>query len=315
MMTMSRTMLLSLQRSVIIGVLLAALGLLAGCSVLRLAYNQGPDWAYWWLDGYVDFNEDQSPKVRDAIGAWFKWHRNTQLPDYVRLLAQAQRDALQPLNAAQACHWIGEVETRVGRAVEHALPAVAELAHGLTPQQLQHLERKYAKNNQQFSADYLQASPAERLQASVKRVIERTEFFYGRLDDAQRSHLAQGVAASPFDAELWLAERQRRQQETLQTLRRLSLSKAPDHPELVEGLSGGEVPAGEAQVALKALIDNALHSPRPAYRAYQQRLARYNCAFAAQMHQLSTPEQRRRLALRLKGWEDDLRALAGDAIR
>jgi hypothetical protein len=308
-------MLLSLQRSVIIGALLAALALLAGCSALRLAYNQGPAWAYWWLDGYVDFNVEQSPRVRDAIGAWFKWHRSVQLPDYVALLAQAQTEALQPLNAAQVCRWIGEVEARVGSAVEQALPDAAELARGLTPRQLQHLERKYAKNNQQFAADYLQDSPAERLQASVKRVIERAEFFYGPLDEAQRVRLAQGVAESPFDAELWLIERQRRQRDTLQTLRRLSLSKAPDHPELVEGLSSGEVPAGVAQAALKALVENALRSPRPAYRAYQQRLARYNCAFAAQMHQTSTPEQRRRLAMRLKGWEDDLRVLAGDAIR
>ena len=299
----------------IIGALVAVLALLVGCSALRLAYNQGPDWAYWWLDGYVDFNDEQSPRVRDAIGAWFKWHRTTQLPDYVALLAQAQTDALQPLNAAQVCRWIGEVEARMGSAVEQALPAAAELARGLTPQQLQHLERKYAKNNQQFAAEYLQASPAERLQASVKRVVERAEFFYGRLDDEQRARLAQGVATSPFDAELWLAERQRRQQDMLQTLRRLSLSKAPDHPELVEGLSSGDVPAGVAQAALKALYENALHSPRPAYRAYQRRLARYNCAFAAQMHQLTTPEQRRRVALRLKGWEDDLRTLAGDAIR
>jgi len=300
---------------VIIGALAAVLALLAGCSALRLAYSQGPNWAYWWLDGYVDFNDEQSPRVRDAIDAWFQWHRATQLPDHVALLAQAQVQALQPLNAAQVCRWIGEVETRVGNAIEHALPATAELARGLTPQQLQHLERKYAKNNQKFAADYLQTSPAERLQASVKRVLERAESFYGRLDDAQRARLAQGVAASPFDAELWLAERQRRQRDTLKTLRRLSLSKVPDHPELVEGLSNGELPAGEAQASLKALFDNALHSPRPAYRAYQQRLARYNCAFAAQMHQLSTPEQRQRLALRLKGWEDDLRALAGDANR
>ena len=51
-------------------------------------------------------------------------------------------------------------------------------------------------------------------------------------------------------------------------------------------------------------------SPRPAYREYQQRLYDYNCALVARLHNGTTPEQRRHGLERLKGWEDDLRALA-----
>jgi hypothetical protein len=40
---------------------------LAGCSAIKLAYNQAPDLTYWWLDGYFDFNGQQSPKVRDEL--------------------------------------------------------------------------------------------------------------------------------------------------------------------------------------------------------------------------------------------------------
>ena len=32
--------------------------LLAGCSAVRLAYNQAPDLMYWWLNGYVDFDAE-----------------------------------------------------------------------------------------------------------------------------------------------------------------------------------------------------------------------------------------------------------------
>ena len=38
--------------------------LLSGCSMVRLSYDQGPRLAWWWLDGYVDFDRDHWYKVR-----------------------------------------------------------------------------------------------------------------------------------------------------------------------------------------------------------------------------------------------------------
>ena len=45
-------------------------------------------------------------------------------------------------------------------------------------------------------------------------------------NQAQKRVISAGVAASPFDPEAWLAERLRRQRDTLQTLRRLVAEKA-----------------------------------------------------------------------------------------
>ena len=42
----------------IIVALALALGL-AACSAVRLGYANLPDLAYWWLDGYVDFSDEQ----------------------------------------------------------------------------------------------------------------------------------------------------------------------------------------------------------------------------------------------------------------
>jgi hypothetical protein len=61
---------------------------------------------------------------------------------------------------------------------------------------------------------------------------------------------------------------------------------------------------------LRALAERTERSPDPAYRAYQQRLTDYNCGFAARIHNAMTPAQRQASARPLKGWEDDLRALA-----
>ena len=47
----------------IIGLLVGAVALLGGCSSVRLAYGNGPQLAWWWLDGYVDFSTEQTPRV------------------------------------------------------------------------------------------------------------------------------------------------------------------------------------------------------------------------------------------------------------
>jgi hypothetical protein len=69
----------------------------------------------------------------------------------------------------------------------------------------------------------------------------------------------------------------------------------------------------QAEAALKLLAQRARHSPDEDYRAYQQRLIRFNCGFVAQVHNLTTPKQRAAAAKRFSGWEEDVRVLAAQA--
>ena len=87
--------------AIIAALVLLSVGL-TGCSAVRFGYNQAPELVYWWLDGYADFDDPQSRRVRDMLGQWFGWHRRTQLPDYANLLQRAQADVLADSNNAQA---------------------------------------------------------------------------------------------------------------------------------------------------------------------------------------------------------------------
>ena len=66
--------------------------------------------------------------------------------------------------------------------------------------------------------------------------------------------------------------------------------------------------------ALRALLARTERSPDPEYRAYQVKLTQYNCGFAAQIHNATTVDQRQKARERLKGWEEDLRALVASAV-
>ncbi len=282
---------------IIAALLLLAVGV-TGCSAVRFGYNQAPELVYWWLDGYADFDDAQSRRVREMLGQWFAWHRRTQLPDYAGLLQRAQVDVLADTTPDRVCRWWDEVRRRGESAVDQVLPAAAELIPTLSAQQVKHIEARYLRNDEEFRRDYLAADPAQRLKDSVKRTIERAETLYGALDDEQRERVARLVAASPFDAEAWNAERLQRHKETLQMLRKLSAEPAN---------------RDAALATLRAHVLRLSRSPREAYRQYQQKLETYNCAFAANLHNASTPAQRQAAVAKLKGWEGDFRALAAAA--
>jgi hypothetical protein len=287
--------------------LLAALAL-AGCSVLRLGYGQAPMLAYWWIDGYVDINESQSQPLRDGIDRWFAWHRRTEMPRYAALLVRAQSEVMEPrLSPEQMCAWRDEAQRRIHVALDEAAPVLAALMVSLTPEQIRHVERKLAKDGEEMRNDFAQADRTERAKGAFKRTLERYENMYGRLDKAQRDRLRELLAASPFDAERWLNERERRNRDLIAALHSLATA----------GRTGVDRAAAlaKAQAAVPMLGDRFVRSPRPEYRAYQERLTQANCVLASSMHNVMTGAQREHARDKLKGWEDDVRLiLNGGAV-
>ena len=293
---------MSAVRCRIIGLLFALAALLAGCSSLRFAYNSAPELTYWWLDGYADFDATQALRMREHLATWQRWHRRTQLTDYAGWLARVRAVAAEPATPAQACRLLDDAMARLDVALEQAVPSLADMALTLTPVQLAHIERRYAKGNDEFREEFVHDTPVRRLAPRVKRAVERAQSLYGRLDAAQRERLAAALAASPFDAEATLAERGARQADVLQTLRRIAAS----------GDAPGAAQRDVAREALRGVLQRLQRSPRGEHAAYQQQLKQYNCRFAAELHNLTTPAQRSAAADKLRGWEEDLRALAAD---
>lgn len=273
----------------------ASMTLLTACSTVQLGYNQGPTLAWWWLDRQIDFSAEQRPRVQAALQAWFDWHRATQMPAYADELARLQKLAAGPITAAQVCALVAGWQQRARVAVEQALPAAAEVVRTLTPAQISQLERHQAETLDDAAREFLRPPPAERRRQALTRAIERFEPFYGTLDEAQRQRLEAALAASPFDAERWLAERRARSQALVRALRQWQAEQAD---------------AATVQAGLRRLAEEVLVSPRPGYADHQRRATEANCALTAELHGSASAAQRQRAVERLKGWEDDVRSLA-----
>lgn len=266
----------------------------AGCSALRVAYSNGPTLAWWQLDGWVDADRNQAPAVRAAIDRWFAWHRGTQLAPTAALLAEARAQLAQPLSGEAVCRFNDRLQALAQPAVARALEEAADLVPLLTEANFKAMEAKAAAELAEDREEFLQSNPAERRTQALERARKRFERLYGKLAEPQLAVLRDGLAELPLDPERWLADRERRQRETVATLRRLQAEKAPREQRLA---------------ALRALADAASGAADPERRARQQRLAEANCALAARLHNSTTTAQRERARANLQGWETDLRAV------
>jgi Family of unknown function (DUF6279) len=271
------------------------LALLPACSAIKIAYNQAPDLTYWWLDGYVDFNEQQTPKARDEINKLFAWHRANQLPKVAALLQKGQTLLPNGVTSAQACALFDEARGLYEAITDKALPAAADLASTITPEQLAHMAHKYDKNNADFVRDFITGKPEERDAKRLKQAVQRSEMLYGKLDEPQIAAIQRAIQKSSFNAVLSMKERERRQKDALDMLAKLTADK-PGPP--------------AAQAALRAYLYRSTTSPDPVYRAYAEKMVKEGCESFAAVHATTTPEQRASAVQTLKGYETDMRTLA-----
>lgn len=286
--------------------------LLPACSAIKLAYNQAPDLTYWWLDGYFDFNDAQTPPVRDGIAKLFAWHRTSELPKMAVLLQKSQSLMQSNLSSAQACEVFDEVRSLASAVVDKALPLAAEMAPTFTPEQLAHLRRKQQKSNDEFTRDYIAGTAAERNAKRLKSAVSRSENIYGKLDEPQIAAIERAIANSSFDAVLSLKERKQRQKESLEMLANLAAVKTSvASGNGISNGNGGPAAAQAAQVALRAYVNRSLVSPDPLYRAYSEKLVKEGCESFASVHASTTPAQRAKAVQTLQGYAQDMRALAG----
>jgi hypothetical protein len=279
---------------IILGLALALA--LAACSTVKFGYGTLPELVFWWLDGYADFDEPQRRQVRAEIARLHAWHRQAELPKVAEILARLEAMIPSEITPQQACTLVRDVQARLNAVADQAEPSVTAIAMSLDARQLAHMERKFRSRNDTFRKEAIAPPPAEQQENRFEQMLKRLEMIYGRLDEPQRAVLRQGIAQSAYDPARILVDRQRRQQELLQTLRQVS---------------GPDANPAEARSQLRAWLQRAQQAPDPAYRAWQQGLVQEGCRVFAAVHQSTTTAQREQAVRRLRGYQRDLHELAG----
>ena len=265
---------------------------LGGCSAARLGYSAAPDLMYLWLDSYLDFDNAQARRVSAELKLLHRWHRSEELPLVADLLQEAQTLALQNPDGPRFCGLYASVMQRSDALTQRAIPAAAAVVPSFKPEQLTALAKTYEKNNRKMREEW-QDARAQGMELRTRKSLERMEDLYGRLSAEQTQNFKEAMAQTGFDEKRYFEEVQARQHSVLQTLERLRGANAPS-----------------AQSALADLAQRYYQSANPAYRQYHDQMTVNTCAAFAKLHAQTSAEQRKHMVRVLKGYENDVRALA-----
>lgn len=276
--------------------LIAIVMLLASCSIVRLGYNHGETIAYWWLDGYVDFNAQQTVWFKQRLANWFAWHRKTQLKDYVSLLKQEQKRLQHPVTTAELLAEYEKIHAQVVVMVDKALPEFADLALSLQPSQIEHIQKKFASTNETYRKDYLSGDRAHRLAFRYKKVMEQAEYWFGSFSPEQEALIRKASDVRPLDNELRMKVRLQLQQDLIRILKKIQSEK----------------PSREAAVAmLKDYSNNIIeHYGGSENKAFFDASRDGMANLVMVIINCATPKQKEHAIKRLQQWIDNFDVLA-----
>jgi hypothetical protein len=278
--------------------LVALLALAAGCSTIRFTYNHGDTLLYWWLNTYLDLDSDQSSWVKEDIDRLFQWHRQTQLRDYAGLLTNMQRQLAGNPTQADLLSDYRDIKARTELLAFKALPQLADLARSIKPDQIAQMEKKFAKNNDDFRKKFMSGDVEHQRKVRFDKSMDQLELWFGSFSSDQKAALRRASDARPLDNEIWLQERRMRQQKIIALLRRIQSEKlskeqtmAAIHDLLRDFFDRFEAPER------KQFFDNYVDS---------------TSKYILTAIRMATPEQKAHAHKRMQGWIDDFNALAAN---
>jgi hypothetical protein len=267
--------------------LLLLCALLTSCAAVKLTYNNADTLVYFWLDSYIDFSVDQKVGVKDDIQALHAWHRQTQLPTFALMAKTLQVQAHGNVTPVQLCANSDQIEPALlPPLVAYLEPSVLKLVGQITPEQITSIEEKYAKTNKDWLKEWQPKTTRELHKNSEKVIRDRLENIYKHLTDEQIKLLREQVASSPFDSKIAYAERLRRQQDLIATLK-----------------------GARTKESIRALVQRNITSPDPAYRTYAARVKQSNCEMYAKIHNSMNESQRLQAVKTFQDYERDFKTL------
>lgn len=281
--------------------LIALMALAAGCSTIRFTYNHGDDLLYWWLNTYLDLDSDQSSWIKKDIDNLFVWHRKTQLHDYAQLLANGQRQLAAGITAADLKADYKDVLARSELLAYKALPEIADLARSVKPDQIAQLEKKFAKNNEDYRRKFMRGDQDDQQKARFKKSMEQFDLWFGRFSNEQEAVLRKASDARILDNNIWLDERVRRQKRIVGLLRKVQQEKLSK-----------DATVSELHKLVKELFDRF---EAPERKAFFDTYTDQTIQMILTAVRIATPEQKAHAQKRMQGWIEDFGKLANDPQR
>ena len=208
---------------------------LTACSS-KLAYNNLDWWVYWYLDDYIELNDEQEERFDDYLSNWLRWHKQSELERYRKQLTTLKQQVKNDqLNYETVYAHMNVIRGHWERVRSEISPELAELSTDLTEQQIVSLFATLEKDNKEEEEErdeFLQQSQEERLEKRMESMIENVEERIGDLTNEQTQIIATYNTQFVSTSNEWLEYRRNIQN----AARRLFVTKSTN-PNFVKDLT------------------------------------------------------------------------------
>jgi hypothetical protein len=266
---------------------LAAALLAAGCSTVRLAYENADIYARWRIQAYLDVHGADSDWLDERIQEFHRWHRANELPKYVRLAQDASRRFAGGLSRDDVFWGYDAARERGRESLRKAAELIAPLLDRLSPEQLEHMQSRIAEENRRYQREFLRGSESERRGKRARQVEDRLEDWVGKLSRAQVERIRAFAERAPLLDELRDRDRKRLQADVM-----------------------GIIRAREARKRLAERVEHYERGREPAFAAALEHWREQATDLLIDIERSLTPEQRARAAGNLRRYAEEFEALS-----
>ena len=266
--------------------LLAGLLLQPSCSS-EFVYNRVDRIAQFYIKRYVDLDRDQSQFLKVNLESIKQWHRREELQGYRDFLNTVESDLQQDISGATVAGWVDYLRQAYNDIRDKVLPPMIEVAGTLTTAQVEELAANMEKRNREQEKEYLTRDDTEYRKSAFDEMDDRLSGWLGRLTTEQKQRLQSAVSGLERLDRQWLDGRRAWQKQVIGELQRQ--------------------PGWQAR--LTALVNNRSEYTQARDIAANHRNEQRIYAAVADVLNMRTDRQRRKLLEKLHDYQKDLAAL------
>jgi len=170
---------------------------------------QNLDWIVpWYLDDYVELNEDQQAQFDAVLDKALVWHKTQELPRYHQYLEEVYLKLDQPLNEED----MRGIQTFAGAALsaiqQRIVPELLPLSKTLDADQQADVWAELNKKQQEYEEEFLTRTDEEYVKELNEKYSKFLKRFLGTLSVEQASIIEAKVGTIIRADDLWLDARQ-----------------------------------------------------------------------------------------------------------
>lgn len=283
---------------------LAVLGVAAvtaACSAIKLGYNNSAALAHTYLTSSIDFNAEQSAKVRASLDQLIDWHRGNELETLANALLQAKQavQAKNPptgLDRSAVSVLTESFENSLVRTAKQASPLIASNLLALYPNQVASIQARLDKSNRDYQRKWMPGQTEDWAAAKADRAAKRFERWFGRLNKAQHEAIAQWARLSDNDQQHAFERR---------------LAQQAEFMRLVKLAANRQINQAALETEVFTLLTNWRNPSDPAEKLNYERRRASTIDLVVEVSRLASTKQLQAAVARADQWAGDFMTLAG----